>query len=197
MHRGSPRITVGGGSHSFVDEEFRLLRGWFPIEVLHFPVRSSAQYVNKAAVYDVSTVDRRLAYRLRRGAAGEPHVDSYRSLVIDQEQLQRGLADGSLVIDKRLRDALHALEDGAGGYLSPDDGAPRLRFQVPTIDNAAACAVEAAVLGEADAVRAQRLFGSLEALVASLERRPVPRAVSRAERTARRLACRGSTERSR
>lgn len=152
--------------------------------------------MNKAAWYDVSTVDRRLAYGLRRGAGGEPHFDSYRSLVIDQEQLQRGLADGSLVIDKRFRHALHALEDGARGYLSPDDGAPRLRFQVPTID-AAACAVEAVVLGEADAVRAQRLFGSLEALVASLERRPVPRAVSRAERTARRLACRGSTERSR
>ena len=40
MHRGHPEIELTRGNHALVDSPFAPLRGWFPIECFHFPLRS-------------------------------------------------------------------------------------------------------------------------------------------------------------
>ena len=48
IHRGHPQIRVTRGNHALVDSPFAPLRGWFPIECFHFPLRSEAQCAHKA-----------------------------------------------------------------------------------------------------------------------------------------------------
>ena len=48
LHRGHPEIRVARGNHALVQSPFAPLRGWFPIECFHFPLRSVAQCEHKA-----------------------------------------------------------------------------------------------------------------------------------------------------
>ena len=48
VHRAHPEISVTRGNHALVGSPFAPLRGWFPIEVFHFPLRSLAQCEHKA-----------------------------------------------------------------------------------------------------------------------------------------------------
>ena len=70
-------------------------------------------------------------------------------------------------------------------------GEAGLRFPRPGVVEDAAYAVEAAVLGEADLVRAQRRLDELDARIASLERRPSAR-LQRVVRRAAQKVMRGS-----
>jgi hypothetical protein len=79
-------------------------------------------------------------------------------LVIDDAALERGIADGTLVVDTRLRDSLRTVS--AGG---------KLTFPRPTDADDVAYAVEAAVLDEAYIVRAHRRLDALEQRLESLE----------------------------
>jgi hypothetical protein len=99
----------------------------------------------------------------------------YESLVVDDDALERGLADGSLVIDTRLRDALRALREGR-----------QLTFPRPSVVEEAAYAVDVAALGEADVVRLQRRLDTLEQRLLTLERRPSARIYGRLRRAAKR-----------
>jgi len=71
-----------------------------------------------------------------------------------------GLAERSLVVDTRLRDALRALRDGQPPA-----------FPTPSLADDAEYAVEAAALSEAYAVRVQRQVDGLEQRLQSLESR--------------------------
>jgi hypothetical protein len=113
--------------------------------------------------------------------------DYYEALVVSDEELERGVADGRLVVDTRLRDALSQLRDPSGeGYLPPGE-ATALRFPLPTLVDDAEYAVEAAVLGEADVVRLQRRLDELERRLGTVEQRLPRRAYRKLERTARRV----------
>ena len=48
IHRAHPEIQVTRGNHALLDSPFAPLRGWFPIEVFHFPLRSLEQCQRKA-----------------------------------------------------------------------------------------------------------------------------------------------------
>ena len=48
VHRGHPEIELTRGNHALVDSPFAPLRGWFPIECFHFPLRSVEQCAHKA-----------------------------------------------------------------------------------------------------------------------------------------------------
>ena len=50
VHRGHPEIQVTRGNHALVDSPFAPLRGWYPIEVFHFPLRSHEQCERKATL---------------------------------------------------------------------------------------------------------------------------------------------------
>jgi hypothetical protein len=165
-HRADPNVTVARGNHALADSSFRTLTTWHPIEVLHFPLRSQAHWMRKVELQgDAFTkhIERSgTGYHLkgydalRDGRIKEQHA----SLVVDDDALRRGLAEGSLVVDTRLRDALRAVGDGK-----------RLTFPAPSLADDAEYAVEAAALIEAYAVRAQRQLDGLEQRLHSLESR--------------------------
>jgi hypothetical protein len=119
-----------------------------------------------------------------RNRGGEP---------IDERRAERGLADGSLVVDTRLRDALRELrlpdspDDGAaGGFALPTDGTSRLEFPTPDVVDDAAYAVECAAVGEVDLHQLERRIDELEAKLARLEHKFWTRVRRRAVRLRRR-----------
>ena len=52
-HRGDPAVVVGRGNHALVDSRLVPLHSWHPLEVLHFPLRSRAQWTR---IYEGSGV---------------------------------------------------------------------------------------------------------------------------------------------
>lgn len=191
-HRGDPHVTVARGSHMLLEGDLLPLRGWYPVEVLHFGVRSLAQSERKASTLwtAFSHPDSRTgtgyharAYRALQEGRGE---DYYNALVVTDEEIARGVDQGSLVLDTRLRDALRELEESSGGFECLPSGRRRLHLPVPSVVDEAAYAVDIAVLREADVLRARRQLDRLERRVAALERRPVAKVTRRLARLIRR-----------
>jgi len=166
VHRADPNVTVSIGTQRLLDSPLVPLRGWYPIEFFHFPVRSLEQCKRKyehqlvAPGQTPSPYYDRVRTFLEQGRIGE----FYESLVVDDAALERGLEDGSLVVDTRLRDALRTLGEGK-----------QLTFPRPSVVEEAAYAVDVASLGEADVVRLQRRLDTLEQRLVKLERRPLVR----------------------
>ncbi len=111
--------------------------------------------------------------------------------VVDDAQLERLIADGSFVVDTRLREALHILRDAPGEgsarrFALPAEGASRLSLPVPSIVDDASYAVECAAVGEVDLDSLNRQMGELEQRIALLEARFWPRVVRKLERLGRR-----------
>jgi tetrahydromethanopterin S-methyltransferase subunit G len=193
VHRGHPEIRVTRGNHALVDSPFAPLRGWFPIECFHFPLRSIAQCEHKAqlqgAAFEKHVARPPTAYHadmyaaLRSGRIGQ----YYEALVVSEDELERGVAEGRLVVDTRLRDALRQLRDPSSESYLPPGSAPELRFPLPTLVEDAEYAVEAAVLGEADVIRLQRRLDELERRLQTVEQRLPRRAYRKLTRTAKRV----------
>jgi Glycosyl transferase family 2 len=172
LHRGDPAAVVTAGNHALRGSAHVRLPGWYPIECLHFPDRSIVQADRKYRNW-VDTLAGR-EYRDAFEARERGQLDDYvRAKVLPEDVVERGLADGSLVIDTRLRDALRTL---AGVEPLPASvelarATARLAFPRPSVEEDVAYAAETAVLGEADAVRLQRRLDELEPRLARLERR--------------------------
>jgi hypothetical protein len=196
VHRAHPEITLTRGNHAVIDSPFAPLRGWFPIEVFHFPLRSLEQTKHKAGLQGHAFeqhIDRApTAYHANMFAAlrSGQIEDYYGSLLVDDEEVERGVAEGRLVVDTRLRDALRQLRI-ADRELAPPSKGTELAFPLPSLVDDAAYAVEAAVLGEADVVRLQRRLDTLEKRLLSLELRLPSRVYRKVTRTAKRALGRG------
>jgi hypothetical protein len=178
IHRADPNVNVSIGAQRLIDSPLVPLRGWYPVEFFHFPVRSIEQCERK--------------YRYQQTGPGEtpsPYYDRVRaliddgrigevweSLVVDDDALERGLQEGSLVVETRLRDALRTLAAGEP-----------LAFPRPTVVDEAAYAVDVAALGEADVVRLQRRLDTLEQRLLTVERRPSVRIERKVRGAAKRL----------
>ena len=117
-HRADPQVTVGRGNHALVDSRFAVLRTWYPIEVLHFPLRSRVQWAHKVELQGVAFTEHierpGTGYHLRGyDALREGHIEEqHAGMVVDNAAAEQGVADGTLVIDTRLRDALRTLRQG-------------------------------------------------------------------------------------
>jgi hypothetical protein len=175
-HRAHPNVRVRDGNHDVEADGLVLLHGWYPFEVFHLPLRTRGQ------------VDRKYRGGAQRGlrfapaakrleAAGDP-------LVVDDSELERGIAAGALTEDTRLRDALRAI---AGvERLSPDTRFPTetrgstLAIARPSVVDDALFAVEAAVVSQADEVRLRRQVDELDRRVQALESRSRIRRLFRA-----------------
>ena len=163
-HRADPDVIVGRGNHGLLDSPFLPLTTWHPLEVLHFPLRSRAQWVRKVELQGeafTKHIERAgTGYHLKGyDALRAGRIDEqYESLVIDDGALEGGLAAGTLAVDTRLRDALLTLREGGA-----------LTFPQPTDADDVAYAVESAVLDEAYMVRAQRRLDALEQRLEALE----------------------------
>jgi glycosyl transferase family 2 len=173
-HRADPDVVVGRGNHDLIGGTLRPLATWHPIEVLHFPQRSRRQWAHK-----VDLQGEAFTKHIERAGTGY-HLtsysalrsgridDQYAAMVVDDDAVERGLNDRTLVEDTRLRDALRALRR-AEGYTLPGKLDQPIDFTGPSAADQAAYAVEAAALGEADAVRIQRRVDALEQRLNALE----------------------------
>ena len=164
-HRAAADVRVGRGNHEAFGNGLVPLRGWYPIEILHFPVRSLEHCKRKYVAQFVA-----LEKNARKGIPG--HMAEayaaylagdlegfYQPLVVDDERLERGLARGTHVIDTRLRDRLRSL---GFGEASSSAQVPREHPELPA---AAEFAAEYATLPESDVGQ------SLGERVAALEAR--------------------------
>jgi glycosyltransferase involved in cell wall biosynthesis len=159
MHRGDPDVEVFWGSNRALSRGLDPLAGWYPIDVLHFPIRSLEQCRDKfLRWYEIAPSRfRTAAYDAdQRGAMRE----FYASYVVDDEALGRGLADGTFAIDMRLCDALRSLRAEPSRPLTFSDDA---------VD--AAYLTELAILEDGDPhAHVQRKTEDLEARLSRMER---------------------------
>ena len=180
-HRGAGDVRVGRGNHEAFGDGLVPLRGWYPIEILHFPVRS-LEHCRRKYVTQFVALERNAekgiaghmaeAYRAYRAGALDAY---YEPLVVDDDELRLEVERGELVVDTRLRDSLRAL--GFGETSSRESLA---QSDPPTVADATSFAAEYSALYEADLGLA---FGpkvdELERRVAGLERRRVSARLSR------------------
>jgi hypothetical protein len=163
VHRASPDVEVGGGNHDVSGRGLEPLFGWYPIDILHFPIRSLAQFERKfLRWWQITAVDGEASnpyYNVVRDAHRQGRIaELYEPFVVDDEQLRRGLADGTLVEDTRLRDAVRSLRQDAAD------------LQVGDSEVDSGYLLELAYIEDhSPFVRAQRSIDEFEARVSRLE----------------------------
>ena len=199
VHRADPNVNVGHGTHTLSGTSLVPLRGWYPLELLHFPFRTARQSERKLRHAWSSwqrNPDSDKPHYLEQGYAAirEGRLrDFLGTFTVDDQKLARGLAEDSLVVDKRLRDALRALRadaDGTPRFRLPTEGPP-LEITPPDLADDARYAVDAAVLDEADVTRLQRHVDELEARLTLLERHRLGGLPAALGRRATRILARG------
>jgi hypothetical protein len=172
-HRAHPEIVVEQGNHDVSGVSMRKVRGWCPIELLHFPLRSPAQIARKHE-NTLEAWQQNLRGDLARARVlAEQGIPDrfYERVELGDRAIERGLAAGLLVVDTRLRDALRALRDGEGGFRRPAGGVEGTYLHEPSLRENAAYAGEILSLAEADLVRLGRRVDELTARVKYLEGR--------------------------
>ena len=171
-HRADPDVTVDWGNHDAFGRDLLPLRGWYPFDVLHFPLRSLEQCEQK---YVRRALDELRGGKIKPGARRMEAYESFKqgrlrefydSHIIDDQALAQGLREGTLASDTRVRDALRALGvKGARKESSPK----RLSFTDSDVDQS--YVAELGTLEEFSVlVRAQRRVDALETRLAALER---------------------------
>jgi Glycosyl transferase family 2 len=177
-HRADPRVRISFGNHDAEGANLSPLRGWHPVEVLHFSLRSVAQVERKSRRIwwadhpDDVALHQQLAYEaIRDGRV----VEYYESLAVSDETVTRGIRDGTLAFDERLRDALRQIRDG-DTFRLPSSSAPALTFGRPDVLEDATLAAETAVLADIDGVvRAEERVDAFERRLAAIEQGPLSR----------------------
>lgn len=122
-HRGFEDVAVEQGNHAVSRAGVRLETVSAAISILHFPLRTYRQFAHKIAVggaaYERSPelkafggTWRMLHEKLKRGELEE----YYRSQELDDEAIERGLVEGRLEHDDRLRTFVQ--QHGIGAALS-------------------------------------------------------------------------------
>ena len=113
-HRAVAHVRVGRGNHEAFGQGLLPLRGWYPLEILHFPVRSLEHSVRKYVTQFVALeknaekgipnhmADAHAAYRAGR------LEEFYEPLVVDDEALMRGLEDDRCRRHEATRHAPHS-----------------------------------------------------------------------------------------
>ena len=176
-HRAVADVHVEIGNHDAVGTGLLPLRGWLPIEVFHFSFRTVEQVEKKGRggwwTRPAPDLAEHIALLGRASAEGriEEHL---RGLTVDEEEVRAGLADETLAIDTRLRDALRRLRREDGTFRPLDPGDPgQLDARHPTPEEDAEFAAEVAPLAEIDGVvRAADRADRLELRLARLEGEP-------------------------
>src|SRR4051812_17181535 len=92
-HRADPQVVVGRGNHDLVGSRLRTVPSWHPIEVLHFPLRSRAQWRRKVELQGEA-----FTRHIARAGTGY-HLKGYGALQsgrIDEQHDAMTLDDGSV-----------------------------------------------------------------------------------------------------
>jgi hypothetical protein len=191
LYRADPRVVVEPGDGTEGGRRVPL-RSWYPIEVLRFPFRSLEQTerrYSRDAPVPRSRIEAAAAEAHRQDRLPEWYAD-----VSSEGRVADGLADGSLVADERLRDALRALrapDEPAGRVAArqfqlPSERSAPFATAVPDIVDDAGYAGECAALGEVDLAGLDRQIRELEGRIAWLEARFWPRVLRTVSRLVRR-----------
>ncbi len=175
VHRAAADVRVGRGNHEAFGSGLVPLRGWYPIEILHFPVRSREQcrrkYVTQflalARNPDKGTPEQIAeAYAAFRAGRFDAFYDP---LVVGDDELEARVERGELEVDTRLRDVLRGLLEGAparGRFPIPrDQGSVEPARPAPA--DGVGFAAEVSVIPDSDVAL------DLEGRVTALERRLV------------------------
>lgn len=162
VHRADPAaVTAAGGAHRVAGVPGALLTSWYPFDLLHFPIRTGEQCGRKyrKTWTGWETNLRADLDRARRAAARGRDNLMWTRIAFDESEVARGLEQGMLLVDTRLRDALRSIRGGepvvVGGPVGRGHARPR--------------ALDKTVFEEAELVRASRRMGDLEARLARLE----------------------------
>ena len=181
-HRAHPAIEIEAGNHNADAPGLEPLRAWHPLEVLHFSFRSPAQLERKGqgGWHRSPGYEPTLHQVLLHEAVRDGRVASfYEAHAVGDDALARGLAEGTLAVDTRVRDALRAIRRDDGTF-EPPGAEPRLAFPRPSAAEDAAYAAEATVLVEIDGVvRAEQRVQALERRLEALEQGPLRRLARR------------------
>ena len=176
-HRARRDAEVERGNHNADGSGLVPLRAWHPIEVLHFSFRSVAQLERKGlggGWIRNPDVEPTVHQSLLAEAAREGRMTAfYDEFVVDGDSLARGLADGSMATDTRVRDALRSLARDDGTFAVPGER-PALEFPRPDALEDARYAAEASVLVGIDGIiRAEERVERLEGRLGALEQGPI------------------------
>jgi Glycosyl transferase family 2 len=189
VHRAHPNAEIAEGSHAVGGTDLVPMRGWYPLEVLHFPIRTAAQLERKGRLWGSAVEKFYASEEVAAGPGAAYHALAFRDsesghsgtifedLVGSEGARAHALETGLVVEDTRVRDSLERL-----GNLGR-----ALEFPRPTAADDASFAVDAAVLGEADLIRIQRRLDEVEARVGALRSRPAARVERRLRSIARRF----------
>jgi hypothetical protein len=164
-HRADPGVTISFGAHFARSSRWRAVHHWHPADVLHFPFRSIRQWENKGvrrAHGDKPLGQYVTAFRAREGGRT---ASRYQALVVDDLALARGIHDGSLAADYRLRGALRSLRGDRADATRPDGETGLI--------------AESAGVRDAEIVRLERRLDELCAGVLAIEGRARARAAPR------------------
>ena len=168
-HRGHSGVVFGeGGSHRVFGLPGEVLDAWHPVEVLHVPLRSREQCARKYRKTWTGWAENLrgdLARAKQASDEGRPNP-IWDRVALDDSDIERGLADGSLVSDTRLRDALKLLR---GDAVAPSPATWNQRSSPPVLGEIAGHALDVAVFEEAELIRHRRWIDELEARVVRLE----------------------------
>jgi hypothetical protein len=106
------------GVSSWPEEETRLTWApWWPVRILHFPVRSSEQFKRRTqiAIFEGMFPDRGRFKRLREHYEQGRFAELYRELIFEESDVQEGLRQGRLVVDERFARVLNRCPDPLDG----------------------------------------------------------------------------------
>ncbi len=163
-HRGDPAVVVRDGSHRVFGLASRQLNAWFPLEILHFPLRSEEQCARKYRKTWTGWAQniRGDLARARKASDEGRQNPIWDRVALDDSEVERGLASGSLVADVRVRDAVR---QSRGGSIQANAIDPSRQSSLPTRDELDAHALDVAVFEEVEVIRHQRWVDELEARV--------------------------------
>jgi hypothetical protein len=169
-HRANPDVEVLAGNHRAVGRGLDPIRGWYPIDVLHFPIRSLRHFKEKY-LRQWALLQTRFGETVREADQSGQLRELYEAYVVDDFALAKGIAEGTLAVDTRLRDALRSLRakepDGPRAFeLQPR--AERLSFADAAVDEGYLS--EVATLEDGDPyAHAHRKAEDIEARLAAIE----------------------------
>jgi Glycosyl transferase family 2 len=158
-HRGDPSVVVHHGNHTVRTTRSRCPAR--PLELGHFPLRSRAQCARKYGK-TWEAWDENLRGDLARAQSMSTEgraEDYYDRVALDCELVARGLAQGVLVADTRLRDAVRLVPERPPGATHPR----------PTAAERRSLALDAVILDEATLVRLQREVDAIDVSLAARE----------------------------
>jgi glycosyl transferase family 2 len=187
IQRANDGVVIAGTRDVVLDERVPL-RAWYPIEVLRFPFRSREQAERRVRGRSSSpTAHSRVEQQMF--SATDEWVSRWNEIVLHDDALQRGIQDGTFVVDERLRDALRGIvtrERSGHAFALPEDGSASLGLRVPTVVEDVAYAAECEAVREVDFESVLQRVQVLEDRIVSLESTVSRRAKRRLSRLFRR-----------